>query len=206
MRWETCLNIRPELRKDVDEEFAGFFEGFAATPDPDLEGDRFAEEVIERNAENLRGRPVLLMHGRNSSVGHTPVGKVVESAYVPGKGLWVRAGIYKAFTHIWRLVKTGFLNALSIGGFIKRFREQGGYRLIEDAEVTEVSLTPRGANPKARITMMMGKSAAVETAVSYVTGHEAVSKTFEKPLNTPYFTRYWGRLRSQRDKRLGGWV
>jgi len=143
-------------------EFVGFFEGVASSTGFDLEGDRFSEEVLSRNAERLVGRPILLIHGRDAELGATPVGRILEARFVGGR-LRIRAGIYKSFEEVWRRIKSGLLRALSIGGVVKAFRRlAGGGRLIEDAEITEVSLTPRGVNPDARIISFFGKSYVIE--------------------------------------------
>lgn len=144
------------------DEFIGYFEGVASTPAYDLEGDRFSEEALKKNAERLSNKPILLIHGRDPSLGPVAVGRILESRYVNGK-LRIRAGIYRAFEEIWRKVKEGFLKALSIGGLVKSYRSlPSGGREITDAEITEVSLTPRGVNPEAKIIYAFGKSYRVE--------------------------------------------
>ncbi len=146
-------------------EFIGFFEGVASSTGFDLEGDRFSEEVLRRSAERLANKPILLIHGRDAELGATPVGRILEASYVNGK-LRIRAGIYKPFEEVWRRVKNGLLKALSIGGLIRAFRKlSGGGREIVDAEISEVSLTPRGMNPEARIVAVFGKSYVVEDGV-----------------------------------------
>lgn len=147
----------------ADEKFIGYFEGIASTPDRDLEGDRFAEDVLKKNAAALVGKPILLLHGKNHELGPTPVGEVIEASYENG-ALKIRAGIYKTFAKIWGYVKKGLLRALSVGGVIKKFFiNDKGERVIEDAEIREVSLTPRGVNPFAQITVAFGKSLIADT-------------------------------------------
>ena len=52
------LFTEPLIVKDAaDEEFIGFFEGIASTPDVDLQGERFAPDVLMANAEKLKGKP-----------------------------------------------------------------------------------------------------------------------------------------------------
>jgi len=144
------------------EEFIGYFEGVASTPAFDLEGDRFSEDVLRRNAERLSDKPILLIHGRDPSLGPVAVGRILEARYVNGK-LRIKAGIYKSFEEVWRKVKEGLLKALSIGGLVKVFRRlPGGGREITDAEITEVSLTPRGLNPEAKIIYAFGKSYKIQ--------------------------------------------
>ncbi|MEM4288016.1 MAG: HK97 family phage prohead protease [Candidatus Caldarchaeum sp.] len=205
MFWEACIPVKPSIAKGFDEdEFIGFFEGFAATSDIDFEGDRFTEEVIVKNSATLLGKPVLLMHGRDRTVGDAAVGRIVEARYESGKGLWIKAGIFKVFENVWRMVKNGILNALSIGGYVKRMRFGEGFREIEDAEITEVSLTNRGVNPNARIITVFGKSLHNPYGPkALAAGFEAVEKNGGHPLDTPYLRNMWARLDSQRLKRAG---
>jgi hypothetical protein len=76
--------------------------------------------------------------------------------------LKIKAGIYKAFGWLWDKIKAGILKALSIGGIIKKMRREGNINIIEDAEIREVSLTPRGMNPFAQIINVFGKSFVVD--------------------------------------------
>ena len=158
MEWRAIAELTPLIVKDVSSEgFIGFFEGIAATPEVDLEGDRFSPEALARGAEQLRGRPILLLHGRGVE-GEAAVGEVLAAEYEHGVGLRIKAGIYAGFRRIWELVKNGALRALSIGGVIRSYRLVDGVREIVDAEIREVSLTPRGVNPSARILSFFGKS------------------------------------------------
>jgi hypothetical protein len=182
--------FQPEaIKAGEDEKFIGFIEGVASTPDIDLEGDKFLPEVLARNAESLKGKPILLLHGRNKEVGDQPIGEIIEAKFENG-ALKIKAGIYKAFNWLWDKIKAGILKALSIGGVIKKMRREGNINIIEDAEIREVSLTPRGMNPFAQIINVFGKSFVVdddgllkeiikaepEKAMSV----EAQEKTFEK--------------------------
>ncbi|MEM4342194.1 MAG: hypothetical protein QXF97_06545 [Candidatus Caldarchaeum sp.] len=155
--FETLIIIQPEVVKDSteDDKFIGFFEGIASTPDIDLEGDRFTPEVLTKNAEKLVGKPVMLVHGK-AELGPTPVGEILAAKFE--NGLKIKAGIYKAFEKIWQAVKNGVLRALSIGGIATKVRKENNGLIIEDAEIREVSLTPRGINPFARILHFFGKS------------------------------------------------
>lgn len=159
--FETILFIEPLIvKEDVEDEFIGFFEGIASTADVDIEGDKILPEVLMKNTENLRGKPILLLHGRESSIGGIPVGRIID-AWVEGKALKIKAGIYRAFSKIWDYIRKGVLKALSIGGVVKKLKRDGGINIIEDAEICEVSLTPRGVNPSAKIIKILGKSYSV---------------------------------------------
>ena len=157
-QFQAIILVEPQVVKaSEDEKFIGFFEGIASTPDVDLEGDKFLPEVLAKNAERLKGKPILLLHGKNKEVGEQPIGEILEAKFENGV-LKIKAGIYKAFKRIWDAVKRGVLKALSIGGIIKKLKREGNVNIIEDAEIREVSLTPRGMNPFAQIITAFGKS------------------------------------------------
>ncbi|MEM0382396.1 MAG: hypothetical protein QW580_07060 [Nitrososphaerota archaeon] len=163
--FSAIIEVRVEKSTDADGEFIGYFEGIASTPAYDLEGDRFSEEVLKKNAERLVDKPILLLHGKDPQVGPVPVGRILEAKYVDGM-LRIKAGIYKVFEEVWRRVKEGFLKALSVGGLVRTFRRlPSGGRVILDADILEVSLTPRGVNPDAQVIYAFGKSYRVEEGV-----------------------------------------
>ncbi|MDW7986482.1 MAG: hypothetical protein RMI88_04610, partial [Nitrososphaerota archaeon] len=68
--FEAVILIEPKILKEPldEEEYIGFFEGIASTPEIDLDGDKFLPEVLKKNAENLKNKPILLIHGRDSSL------------------------------------------------------------------------------------------------------------------------------------------
>ena len=117
-QFQAIILVEPQVVKaSEDEKFIGYFEGIASTPDVDLEGDKFTPEVLAKNAERLKGKPILLLHGKNKEVGDQPIGEILEAKFENGV-LKIKAGIYKAFKKIWDAVKRGVLKALSIGGII----------------------------------------------------------------------------------------
>jgi hypothetical protein len=63
--------MEPSIVKgDTEEvESIGFFEGVASTPDVDLGGDKILTEVLVKNVDSLKGKPILLLHGGESSIG-----------------------------------------------------------------------------------------------------------------------------------------
>lgn len=63
--FEAVILVEPEILKEPleDDEYIGFFEGVASTPEVDLDGDRFLPEVLRKNAESLKDKPILLIHG-----------------------------------------------------------------------------------------------------------------------------------------------
>jgi hypothetical protein len=156
--FNKTLVIKVEKAEPIEsEEFIGVFEGVASTPDIDLDNDKFAPEVLERNAEQLVNKPILVLHGKGET-GNTPVGKILEAKFENGM-LKIKAGIFKTFSNVWEKIKSGIYKALSIGGIAKALRKLGnGVREILDAEIHEVSLAPRGKNPNAQILFAFGKA------------------------------------------------
>ncbi|GEM_PF-2103299 len=157
--FQTILPIERLITKEIieEDEFIGFFEGVASTPDVDLEGDKILPSVLVKNVDNLKGKPILLLHGRESNIGARPVGRIID-AWVEDNILKIKAGIYRTFSKIWDYIKKGILKALSIGGVVRQVKRDGDINIIEDAEIREVSLTPRGVNPSAKIIKILGKS------------------------------------------------
>ncbi|MEM2257815.1 MAG: hypothetical protein QXU87_04015 [Candidatus Caldarchaeum sp.] len=162
--FQAIVEIVPEVVKDSsDEEFIGYFEGVASTPQIDLEGDAFTVDVLQANAERLKEKPILFGHGKDQKLKDMPVGKILD-AWVENGILKIRAGIYKQFGDIWEKIKSGVLKGLSVGGIARKIRRET-VNVIEDAEISEVSLAPRPVNPSAQIYNVFGKSFMVEDGV-----------------------------------------
>lgn len=162
--FQAIVEIVPEVVKDSgDEEFIGIFEGVASTPQIDLEGDAFTVDVLSKNAEKLKNKPILFGHGRDPKLRDTPVGKIID-AWIDGGVLKIRAGIFKHAKDIWEKIKAGVLRGLSIGGVARKVRRET-VNVIEDADIEEVSLAPRPVNPSAQIYNVFGKAFTVEDGV-----------------------------------------
>ena len=187
--FQAIIEITPEIVKDAkeDEDFIGYFEGVASTPQIDLEGDAFTVDVLKENAERLKGKPILFGHGRDPKLKDTPVGKILD-AWIDGGVLKIKAGIYKKFKDIWEKIKNGVLRGLSIGGIAKKIRRET-VNVIEDAEIEEVSLAPKPVNPSAQIYNVFGKCFKVEDGILTIVktanvklekGGESEEEKFEK--------------------------
>jgi len=163
--FQAIIEISPEIVKDAekDEEYIGYFEGIASTPQIDLEGDAFTVDVLKENVERIKGKPILFGHGRDPKLRDTPVGKILD-AWMDGGVLKIKAGIYKKFKDIWEKIKNGVLRGLSIGGIAKKIKRET-VNVIEDAEINEVSLAPKPVNPSAQIYNVFGKSFKVEDGI-----------------------------------------
>ena len=171
--FQAIIEISPEIVKDAekDEEYIGYFEGIASTPQIDLEGDAFTVDVLRENVERIKGKPILFGHGRDPKLRDTPVGKILD-AWMDGGVLKIKAGIYKKFKDIWEKIKNGVLRGLSIGGIAKKIKRET-VNVIEDAEINEVSLAPKPVNPSAQIYHVFGKSFKVEDGVLTVVEERA---------------------------------
>ena len=187
--FQAIIEITPEIVKDAkeDEDFIGYFEGVASTPQIDLEGDAFTVDVLKENAERLKGKPILFGHGRDPKLKDTPVGKILD-AWIDGGVLKIKAGIYKKFKDIWEKIKNGVLRGLSIGGIAKKIRRET-VNVIENAEIEEVSLAPKPVNPSAQIYNVFGKCFKVEDGILTIVetanvklekGGESEEEKFEK--------------------------
>lgn len=135
---------------DADGTSKFFFEGYASTPDVDRESDIVDESFLKKIAQQLANAPIHLYHDIRR-----PVGKVVESKFVDGKGVWIKGYISSAEPEVRIKVKEGILSGLSISGYLEKFEIQRmgekEVRRLLDGEVTEVSLCTIPANPNARV-------------------------------------------------------
>ncbi|MEM2003156.1 MAG: hypothetical protein QXQ37_00700 [Nitrososphaerota archaeon] len=157
---EAYISIKLEDVKfekaDDNDEFIGYIEGIASTTALDLDNERFSPEFLEKNVEKLVGKPIRVVHGK-TEYHLADVGKVVK-AWMENGALKIKAGIFKTFPLLWEAIKSGFLKMLSIGGIIYKKQDN----VIEDGEITEISLTPKGKNPQTYILSVFGKSVEME--------------------------------------------
>jgi len=162
--FQAIVEIAPEIVKDSgDDEFIGYFEGVASTPQIDIEGDAFSVDVLQANAERLKGKEILYGHGKDPALRDAPVGKILD-AWIENGVLKIKAGIFKKFADIWDKIKSGILRGLSVGGIAKKVKRET-VNVIEDAEIQEVSLAPKPVNPSAQIYHVFGKAFVVEDGV-----------------------------------------
>jgi len=128
-----------------DEERA--IEGYASTPDLDRQGEILPPEAFEKGLEDYLGNPILLyQHGEDPEIAKNPIGRVVELALRPGKGLWIRALIAEGDKHadrVWNLIKQGMLNAFSVRGMYEKVKN-----VIKRWDLTEISIVSVPANQR----------------------------------------------------------
>ena len=139
----------------------GFFvEGYAATSDPDRQGDIILLEALEKAITDLDENTTVFF---NHLTENKPIGKIVDKKVIrdpdgrTGK-LWVKVYISETAKDIQKLIEEGILNKFSISGIIPEtaikeiYNEEGEVvaREISDMEIWEVSLVGLPANTKAR--------------------------------------------------------
>lgn len=144
--------------KAIDEE-NGILEAVVTTSDV----DRYNENIVTSGIDtaNYLNNPVVLY-------GHDyygfPVGKTIKLTQLKNK---IKAQFqlaieeYDFASTLYRLIKGGYVNAVSIGGRVLEWSED--YRSIEKMEMLEFSIVSIPANPNAMITAkgfeaMAGKS------------------------------------------------
>lgn len=110
----------------------------------------FSEEVLQRHAKDLTGKPLLVDH--KNEVGSI-VGVVTDSAYDPErKAIVVKCSIIKAGNE--KLIELLKLNPspvtdVSIGAVLKT-EEKDGRRWVTEINFLELSLVLQGADPQAK--------------------------------------------------------
>jgi HK97 family phage prohead protease len=151
------FKARFTFEKTAKEETAGFFgvvEGFASTPLIDRENDSISETALSKAASQLLKNDNVFFNHKHDQI---PIGAVLKSEYVSGKGLYIQAGIDHQET--WGAIERGRLKHFSVFG---RFgeaeqvtKEVNGkdlnVRIIKDIDLWEVSVVSMPANPEAQI-------------------------------------------------------
>jgi len=137
----------PIAKQEYDEGILRIW-GYASTNDVDHMGDIITLEALSNGInEYLKFPTIRYMHRPE------PIGRVV-AASVDDKGLFIEGIIVDE--KVQRLIQTGVLNALSIGGWIKDYTYENGKRVIRDLRIVEISVVDVPANPNAVITEFKG--------------------------------------------------
>jgi len=133
----------------------GQVEVIVSTPNLDRQGQSIKQDGIDLSKMATNG-PVMWSHDYEQA----PIGKIVK--------LWKSAGNLKARVEfalninpmadmVYRMVKDGFIKAVSIGGIVKEFGKNldgtTNYDLVSKMEMIELSFCAIGANPEALVTM-----------------------------------------------------
>lgn len=140
------LYIDKDTTKDLGE---GVVEAVVTTSKEDRQG-----EVIETGgidtANYMQNNPVV-MYGHDYQ--SLPIGKTLKLTEMKNKikaKFQLATEEYDFAGTVYKLIRGGYLNAVSIGGIVRRWSED--YRTIEDMEMVEFSVVPIPANAEAIIT------------------------------------------------------
>lgn len=138
-------NLCLELKADEN----GTIEGYGSVFDvEDLGGDIVAAGAFSGSLQSGRKVKMLFQHDANAVVG------VWDSVAEDGKGLRVKGRILTAIQagkDAYELVKQGAIDSLSIGYHTLKSMDRNGRRVIQQADVWEVSLVTFPMNEMARI-------------------------------------------------------
>lgn len=116
--------------------------GWASTPDLDSQGEIVAVDAIKRSLPNYMKFPTIREMHQPNAVGVTKETKVDSE-----KGLFIGAKVVD--DNAWKKVKEGVFRGFSIGGRVKQKVDN----IIQDLDLTEISLVDRPANSEAVITV-----------------------------------------------------
>lgn len=138
-------NLCLEVKADEN----GVIEGYGSVFDvEDLGGDIVAAGAFAGSLQSGRKVKMLFQHDPNAVVG------VWDSVAEDGKGLRVKGRILTAIQagkDAYELVKQGAIDSLSIGYRTLKSMDRNGRRVIQQADVWEVSLVTFPMNEMARI-------------------------------------------------------
>lgn len=139
--------------------------GFESASTKDL-GDGVLEAIIttsamDRHNENIETTGITYKDYMNNPVvlyGHDyeglPIGKTLKLTKQMGTQIKARFQLaveeYPFAATVYEMIKSGYLNAVSIGGIVREWSED--YRTIVKMDMVEFSVVPVPANPEALIT------------------------------------------------------
>ena len=157
-RWDTGAAVQLALdTKMVTEE--GEFEGYAATyGNKDLGDDIILPGAFD---ESLNARPAKRVKMLWQHDTHKPIG-VWKEMSSDDRGLYCRGRLLLETTggrETHAFMKAGAIDSLSIGYRVGEYKIDGenGVRIIEKAELIEVSAVTFPMNPQARISAVKGR-------------------------------------------------
>lgn len=163
------LTFDKETVKAAEQEGTGILEAIITTSASDRHNENIVTEGIDTS--NYMKNPVVLY-------GHDyfglPIGKTLKLTQMKNK---IKAQFQLAIEEydfaktVYQMVSSGYLNAVSIGGVVRKWSED--YRTIEQMEMLEFSLVSIPANADAMITQRSFEAAAGKSL-------ETVAKEFEE--------------------------
>lgn len=147
------LGFAPELTKDLGE---GTIEATVTTNSIDRTGERIETAGVDTSTYMKTGGVVLYGHDYSS----LPIGKTISLKETKNKitaRFQMAIEEYAFAKTVYDLIKGGYLNAVSIGGIVKKWSDD--YSVIEKMEMVEFSVVPVPANDAAVITSRSLKEA-----------------------------------------------
>lgn len=114
--------------------------------------DRHGESIEMEGIDTaqVKRNPVVLWAHDYSSL---PIGSIMN-IWKEGKNLMARLQLatetYDFAETVYKMIVSGFINAVSIGGIVKEWNED--YSVIKKMEMIELSVVPVGAHPDALVT------------------------------------------------------
>jgi HK97 family phage prohead protease len=136
------------------------FTGWGSVEIKDRDNDKISIDAIKKVMTKVMERGGPILYGHTNKV----VGKIIDYEFKKKDGkpaLWLQGEIFKHYEFddaVWEAIKQGYIKGFSLGGRAnpssKRIEcdETGScFTKIEDLEVFEFSVVPKGANPEATI-------------------------------------------------------
>jgi len=138
----------------------GVIEAVVTTSSVDRTNENIITTGINTKTFMATGGPVLYGHDYSA----LPIGKTLKLTEMKNK---IKAQFQLAVEEydfagtVYRLIKGGYLNSVSIGGIVRQWSDD--YRTIEEMEMVEFSVVPVPANAEAVITQRALEEAAGKT-------------------------------------------
>lgn len=172
-RVKLHLSIEKDSAKSIDED-NGILEAVVTTSGLDRHNENIITEGIDTK-NYIEKNPVVLY-------GHDywgfPIGKTIKLKQMKNK-ITARFQLaieeYDFAKTIYNLVQGGYLNAVSIGGIVRKWSDD--YRTIEEMEMIEFSIVSIPANPDAMITARSFESVSGKTFEQVGAEFKAFSKS-----------------------------
>lgn len=145
-RVDVVCGLDPTTVKDLGD---GVFEATITTPEMDREGEQIITSGVDTKSWENTGMPVLYGHDYSG----LPIGKGLSYKALKTKmtsRFQLAIEEYPFAATVAAMIKGGYLNAVSIGGIVKKWSDD--FRTILELEMVEFSVVPVPANPSAIIT------------------------------------------------------
>lgn len=145
-RVDIICNFEPSTVKELGN---GVFEATVTTPEKDRQGENIITTGVDASTWEKTGMPVLYGHDYSG----LPIGKGLSWKSFKNKmtsRFQLAVDEYPFAGTVAAMIKGGYLNAVSIGGIVKKWSDD--YLTIVEMEMVEFSVVPIPANASALIT------------------------------------------------------